>query len=125
MKGFVIIAADDNATPILGYSTESGFNSTIPSFIGISDWVKSAGKRISYIITNHIQADARIQNLWTAYALGQNPQSSRAGAVGPLMTTTWNQSPYYNALCPPASAAYNAKSVTGCVATAMAMVMKY
>lgn len=36
----------------------------------------------------------------------------------PLMTTKWNQSPYYNALCP-------ANSVTGCVATAMAQIMKY
>ena len=127
MTGFVIIAGDDNATPILGYSTEAAFNPNIPSYNGISDWVKSAAARINYIVTNHIQADARIQNLWNAYALGQNPQSNRAGAVGPLMTTTWNQSPYYNALCPPAAqpSTSTTKSVTGCVATAMAMIMKY
>jgi len=34
------------------------------------------------------------------------------------MTTTWSQSPYYNALCP-------GGSVSGCVATAMAQIMKY
>jgi PKD repeat protein len=127
MNGFVIIAADDNATPVLGYSTESAFNPNIPAYVGISDWVKNAGTRIHYIISHNIAADARIQNLWKAYALGQNPQTNRAGAVGPLLTTSWNQNPYYNALCPPAATVSSSttKAVTGCVATAMAQVMKY
>jgi len=38
--------------------------------------------------------------------------------VGPLLTTTWNQWPYYNDFCPPGTP-------TGCVATAMAQIMKY
>jgi PKD repeat protein len=36
----------------------------------------------------------------------------------PLTQTTWDQSPFVNALCP-------SGSVTGCVATAMAQIMKY
>src|ERR1035437_3310116 len=38
--------------------------------------------------------------------------------VAPLVQTTWNQSPNYNAMCP-------SSSVTGCVATAMAQIMRF
>ena len=40
------------------------------------------------------------------------------------MTTTWNQSPWYNEMCP-YSFTDSAHAVTGCVATAQAQVMKY
>lgn len=48
-----------------------------------------------------------------------------------LLRTTWNQDPPYNHLCPdlgcewPNHGNYNTNAVTGCVATAGAMVMKY
>ena len=51
-------------------------------------------------------------------------------AVNPLLTTLWDQSPDifttgpYNALCPYDSI-YKSHTLTGCVATAMAQVMKY
>ena len=41
-----------------------------------------------------------------------------------MITTTWNQSPYYNNRCPYDNN-YAEKTVTGCVATATAQVMKY
>jgi PKD repeat protein len=126
MAGFVIVSGDNNAIPVIGYSAESAFRPNGPNQ-EIRVWMKSAAKRIHHIVANNLQADAMVQNLWTSYAAGQNPQASRSSAVGPLLTTTWNQNPYYNALCPPAATAStsNSKSVTGCVATAMAQIMKY
>ena len=45
-------------------------------------------------------------------------------AIKPLLTTKWNQHSPYNLLCP-YDAENDALSVTGCVATAMAQIMKY
>lgn len=42
--------------------------------------------------------------------------------IGPLCDTRWNQSYPYNKFCPTVD---DRRSVTGCVATAMAQVMKY
>ena len=127
MKGFVIVSGDDNAIPVIGYSTESNFVPGDYSKIGLSDWMKSSAAKIHYVVTNHIQADANISHMWSSYAQGVNPQNTRSGSIGPLCATTWNQVPSYNSLCPPAALASNNsnKSVTGCVATAMAQIMKY
>ncbi len=56
---------------------------------------------------------------WERLSSGMPLITSRSTtSVSPLLTTTWNQSPYYNDYCP-------GGSVTGCVATAMAQIMKY
>jgi len=47
-----------------------------------------------------------------------------ASAVAPLISTKWDQSPYYNLLCPFDNTKAE-RTVTGCVATAMAQVMKF
>lgn len=126
-KGFVIVSADDNCIPVIAYSSEASFDANERGMTGLTDWMKSSAAKINYVITNHIQADANIRHLWSSYAQGINPQVNRVGNVGPLCTTIWNQSPYYNSLCPPASqpSTSTTKSVTGCVATAMAQIMKY
>jgi len=46
-----------------------------------------------------------------------------APSVGPLLTTSWSQSPYYNHYTPAASGCTH--TLTGCVATAAAQIMKY
>jgi len=45
-------------------------------------------------------------------------------SVDPLITTQWDQSPYYNDICP-RKYFWNDRAATGCVATAMAQIMKY
>ncbi|MCM1452816.1 MAG: C10 family peptidase [Clostridium sp.] len=75
---------------------------------------------------------AAMAELFERYAreiewLSQNPQKATALAndyatVDPLVTTKWNQSSPYNDLCPMDGAS---RSVTGCVATAMAQVVNY
>jgi len=45
--------------------------------------------------------------------------------VTPLLTCTWDQGAYYNALCPADGAGPAGHVVTGCVATAMAQTMFY
>lgn len=123
VKGFVIVSAEDNAQPILGYSTKGHFHTNFNN-IGLSDWMTTAAAKISDIVQRQILPDANITSQWSAYKTGAALPSSRSSTVAPLLTTTWNQYPYYNALCPYNSADAD-NAVTGCVATAMAQIMKF
>ena len=46
-------------------------------------------------------------------------------SVDPLITTTWDQGQYYNALCPEDVNGPDGHVLAGCVATAMAQIVKY
>lgn len=117
--GFVIVAGDDTVTPILGYSDQGNFVSeNMPS--NLKKWLENYKKEILFIIENDIKATEEINKSWN---LDQNNNKSNnstfsTNSVNPLIQTRWDQSPYYNAQCP-------SNSVTGCVATAMAQVMKF
>jgi hypothetical protein len=115
--GFVIVSGDDNVSPILGYSNEGIFDpNNIPQ--NAKKWLEEYKNQIRFVIDNNIEADNEIKEKWEKL-LNEKINSIMAKAsVLPLMQTKWNQSPYYNALCP-------SNSVTGCVATAMAQIMKY
>ena len=137
-KGFVIVSADDNTKPILGYSDESNFDSTqIP--IQLSEWLEGYTKQISAIIQNKLIANNDIKNKWqelkipatkNKYQLFGNTTFG-SPVISPLIQTKWDQDPIYNgssgqynALCPYDSI-NNARTITGCGATAMAQVMKF
>lgn len=101
-SGFVIVAADDALTPIVGYAADARFSpDNIPA--GLKAYL-SDYERVARAI-----ADGRVK-----YA------ATRGGdAVAPLMTVKWNQSEPYNLLTPVEG------GPTGCVATAVAQVMKH
>ena len=121
--GFVIVSADDVAKPILGYSQQGVFNpENIPA--NAKSWLRNYCNEIQYAIDNNIETSEENREAWNNLrnGAGLTPRSTRT--VSQLLTTYWNQRPYYNALCP-----YDEEegelSVTGCVATAMAQLMKY
>ncbi|MDB5284762.1 MAG: Peptidase family protein [Bacteroidota bacterium] len=122
-NGFVIVSADDNSKPVIAYSTESNFGTSFQN-TGIANWVNGASAQIYNGILQQVPASAEITNAWSAYSQGQRPASNKTNSVSPKLTTNWNQDPFYNDLCP-----YNytdgQRTVTGCVATAMAQVMKF
>ena len=130
-KGFVIVSAEDNVIPVLGYSTESNFKMDF-SHIGLNHWMKKTAANIHLALVNNTRADERITNQWNAYKAGINPQAEKSNTVAPLVTTTWDQEndisnppPFiYNLLCP-WNSVDNQRCLTGCVATAQAQVMKY
>lgn len=122
-EGFVIVAADDVAMPILGYSVSSTFdNKNVPEHI--AHWLEGYDSEIRYLKANNIAQGDMAATEWQALQRGENFPQYSAGSVSPLLTTQWSQSPYYNNLCPYDNA-NRGTSVTGCVATAMAQVMKY
>ncbi len=123
--GFIIISGDDDVIPVLGYSTESSFRAyNIPE--GVNNWLNNYKNQINYVIENKVPVPVQTVAQWKE--LQQAPDTKRAErttavVILPLMHTQWDQTPYYNGLCPFDVPATNA--LTGCVATAMAQVMKY
>ena len=136
--GFVIVAADDRVQPILGYSVNGKLDQRMPvnakSFLqGYEDFILGC-VRAQVAATPDIKAEwTRLSDTvstfvpYTMEKAGFAPipkLQARAVGIGPLLTTTWNQSPLYNTYCP-YDTAHSQLTVTGCVATAMAQVMKY
>ena len=122
-NGFILVAADDNVTPILGYSTEQDFDiNAMPA--QVAAWMKHYEKEIETAIQYNVFSSVN-SNKWNE-VLNDTYIKTRGvtTAVKPLLTTTWDQGQYYYDKCP-----YDATSkkyaYTGCVATAMAQVMKY
>ncbi|MDB5282258.1 MAG: Peptidase family protein [Bacteroidota bacterium] len=122
-KGFVIVSATDNMEPVLAYSSESNFDASVAQRKGVAYWMTQTAAKIYGGIQQQVPADARISSLWSTYQQGLNPGIAKSGVVTPLVATTWNQEPYYNQLCP-FNTTDNQRAVTGCVATAMAQIMK-
>ena len=131
-NGFVIVSADDCAKPILGYSfynnapeirTLNGFG----PYIQVREWLASYQEQIELIRKNSLPPTDDIAAQWALYSTGSQIEPEPLTAVAPLITTTWNQAPYYNDLCPydaNEDAYYNHRVVTGCVATATSQIMK-
>jgi len=124
--GFVIVAGDDIVTPILGYSTE-GYFSMVNIAPAAASFLWSYEEQIKSAVAKKLRATPEIESAWIEYqttASGSNHSDEGVKTVEPLIKLYWNQAPHYNKLCPE-----NKKpkelTVTGCVATAMAMVMKY
>ena len=123
--GFVIVSADDCAAPILGYSDEGQFDvNNIP--IQLQDYLQGFVEQIEYGIKNHLEADEYTSRQWElARNTGRLNENRDDDAVEPLITTIWDQGCYYNAMCPVDEHGQCGHVLTGCVATAMAQLMRY
>ncbi len=105
-EGFAIVAADDCISPLIGYADNGSFNlDKIPD--NMRAWLNGYQRQIeAAIVSDEIQSRA----------------VTFRNAIAPLVTTRWDQDAPYNNNCPMDG---DKRSVTGCVATAMAQVMKY
>lgn len=101
--GFVIIAGDDAVTPVLGYTSTGSFDAeNLPD--GLKDLLKSYERQIAALGDSYVA----------------NQTATRAAFTGEklLKTAEWNQMAPFNKYTPN-------NYVTGCVATAGAIVMKH
>ena len=122
--GFVIVAADDCETPIIGYSHEGRFDpNDIP--MQMEDHLLDFVSRIQYGIENQIIADKGTAKQWELVkATGRLNESKSTKTVGPLLTEKWHQGCLYNSLCPTMTGPCDHAEV-GCVAVAMGQIMHY
>lgn len=103
--GFVLAGADDRSEALLGYSASGSFDpDSIPP--AMEWWIKEYARQIA----------------GAPEATQRSVERPDRDPIEPMVTTRWNQDAPYNAICP----AYDGKrSMTGCVATAMAQIMAY
>ena len=106
-EGFVLVASDDRIEPVLGYTDNGEFDyAELPE--NMRSWLDSKEKAIRSLKANANAAPLKLAPVHPA--------------IPEMLTTRWNQGAPYNDLCP----MYNgARTVTGCVATAMAQVLYY
>lgn len=104
--GFVIISGEDRTEEVLGYADNGMFDpENMPE--NLRWWLDSYREQIEHL------------------RLGQGspaPASTEKEPVDPLVTTLWDQSAPYNLRCP---MYISNRCLTGCVATAMAQILKY
>lgn len=125
--GFVIVAADDCAKPVLGYSATGSFRvDNMPANVRgwLEDYDRSVAQLRGEVGSEAGSGSDEVAAEWASLAHGEGLRPLTLTAVAPMLTTTWNQSPLYNDQCPYDSA-YGERVVTGCVATATAQIMKY
>lgn len=117
-NGFVVVSADDRYHPILGYSENGSFRyESAPD--GLLFMLGEVNHEIAQCIAENVVQSTDITCQWNnleAYGV-LNPEKS-IPLVGPLVQTKWNQDAPYNMYAPNGYP-------TGCVATAMAQLMKY
>lgn len=129
-QGFIIISGHSILPPVLSYSKQGVFPSLDDAPENFSSWIQHYSDMIDYAVANGLQPEPSIQQQWDNALVGCFPVKSTT-TVDPLIATRWNQDCYYNEYCPetpgggwwgggPCGHAY-----AGCVACAMAQVMKY
>lgn len=123
--GYVMVAADDCAYPILAYSEDCDFDATnLPD--GFLYYMNHYARQIQYAVENNIGADNEIAEQWCL--LGKEGVISKTRldrGVSPILTTSWNQDYPYNYYAPAAGGAPGGHCYAGCVATAMSQEMKH
>jgi hypothetical protein len=126
-NGFIIVAGDRRFQPVLGYSTESRFDTAgMPE--NIRWWMHSYCEEMDAIL-NDPKADELSENpLWQAYLDNSAATIAQTTAsVEPLIQTKWSQGFPYNDSCPYDANATNTNyhAPSGCVATAMAQILYF
>lgn len=104
----LFVSGDDAGVPLLGYIEKADADlSNMPP--QMKWWLEQYGRQIQWASERGITSRT-------------GGAKSDFAPIAPLCATTWDQDAPYNDLCPKKG---SRKTVTGCVATAMAQVMKY
>ncbi len=110
--GYVIVSSDDILPAVLGYASGTFSATGNPNF----EW---------WLNATEAAAAARVKQ-GTMLKVTKPDISKYAESVAPLVTCTWGQDAPYNNLCPSGQGPISkGKTVTGCVATAMAQILYY
>ena len=117
-KGFTIVSGDDRMPEVVGYSAQGTYDPDhLPAnYVG---FMKAYQETVEALLKGDAQVSGGLAEVrqWRAERAG-------TAAVAPLLDgIKWDQREPYNNMCPLYEGTN--RSVTGCVATAMAQVMMY
>ena len=116
--GYVIVAADDSSSPILGYSDQGNFTyENAPA--GLRFMLNEISNGIVTVVEQGHPVSSNIVSRWeNLEAYGYLQANRGLPVVEPLVQQRWDQGSPFNMYVPEGCP-------TGCVATAMAQLMKY
>ena len=120
--GFVIVSASKYFRPVLAYSTKHSYEGDIPE--PAMYFINNYSKNIDYCEEHGIYMNADVDKEWKSLENNDLPAAKNAKTVNPLTQTTWNQDYPYNYYAP-SSWGPGGHCYAGCVACAMAQIMKY
>ena len=110
-SGMVIVAGDDSMRPILAYTDKGRFDEANVN-PGMAWWLEAMAHATQSITEG------------TVNAAETRAPTTGGRSVAPLIQTQWDQGGVFQLLCPD-DYVHGGKSLTGCVATAMAQIMYY
>lgn len=118
-NGFVIVSGDDIIKPILAYSYVNSFHvENMPD--NLRAWMAYYREQINWAREENIVSDE--ETIWAWERLRDEIDSAKNSEEVLIETALWDQTAPYNLLCPTIN---GTQAPTGCVATALAIVMKY
>jgi len=125
-SGWMLVSADDRAYTIIGYSQ---IDNLVPSKQpdNFKMWLNNVSLNIQQIIEGNTAQtpDIKIKrNKYLSLDKYDNNLQQEEAEIKPLIETKWNQGYPFNLLCPYDDDAKQ-RTITGCVATAMAQIIKY
>ena len=107
--GFVLVAGSDDVRSVLAYSDTDTISTMDEMPPAMQEMIEAYGTYIHAARQRAISSNS-------------NDIPAPTKPVSPLTKTTWNQGTPFNTFCPTTD---NGRCITGCVATAMAQIMKY
>ncbi len=114
--GSVIVSAENCVVPILAWSDEGVISlENAPHFV--KTLFNHYARQIIASRKLKSKVNSDVTKEWSSLLSSTQLKGLKA-SISPMLTTTWNQNPYYNDSCP-------GLSLTGCVAACMAQLMKY
>ena len=125
-EGFVIIAGDDRVSPVLAYSFDSPFPKTLHA--SLRYWLGGYESQLAELAASDAERPAEATAAWRKFSSAKDTTTTDTVPVllnvPALVETRWDQGDPYNRYCP-FDTNYNARTVVGCVATAMAQIIRF
>ena len=114
-EGFVIVSGDNIAKPILGYSFDTIISDSTSNFPpAMEEWLEEMEEQILWARKQGFEQSAEVAQEWKTPKYGS--------VVVRMKTALWDQGDPFNQQCP---LERGKRCVTGCTATAYAILMKY
>ncbi len=116
-QGYILVSARAESYPVMAYGFESHWGrETIPP--ALQWWMQRYHHQLSEAAEDSYTASEHVQATWQNY-LSPLFTPSQVKSIAPLLHTKWNQSHYYNDLCPFDTLGPGGHALAGCVATAI------
>lgn len=131
-QGFIVISGNDATIPVLAYGEEGKLEAgKVPD--GLMFFLNSYVEQLRYLNKNPIDQSYETKEIWDNLINETSLKSSNSSFVKPLLNPPlqpenrimWGQSGFFNDGFKLIDIENNKRAITGCIATAMAQVLKY